>query len=166
MDLSRVKTGGGIGVAVRWRAFDKRACKPGGAQSEHVAEVVPGVRDQRDRVGMEPKGRLDDYKSEIKRDAETERHAKVAGLAAVRMPMARLMLMMGVARGASVHDGSLCKGDCCFATASSSRSSSMPCGSICAVASTMPGSRSWIAVSVASPMAWPASMVRPGSTSR
>src|ERR1019366_7974546 len=50
----------------------QRRRSPREAETEHVAEIVPGVGEQRDRVRQDPVDDLDDDKREVQPDADRE----------------------------------------------------------------------------------------------
>ena len=59
------------------RAPDEDAREPGRREAEHVAEIVPGVGEQRDRAGREAIDRLDRDEGQVQRDADGEGGAEV-----------------------------------------------------------------------------------------
>jgi len=74
-----------VGAAYRRAAADQDARAPGEEEAQHVAEVVPGVRDEGERAGEDAEDRLDDDETGVQRDADREGPAKVRRGVAVRV---------------------------------------------------------------------------------
>ena len=57
---------------------------PGHQQPEHVAQIVPGVGQERHRVGQDAEGRFEEDDAEVQRRAEGKRNPEILGR--VRVP--------------------------------------------------------------------------------
>jgi hypothetical protein len=77
----------------RRRAPGQDSCNPGNDEAEHIGEVVPGVGDQRHRIGDHAVGELHRDKSQIEADADGEGHAEACGTVDMGVPV---MVMNGV----------------------------------------------------------------------
>ena len=66
-----------VGEAGGGRAPDEPAGEPRGRESEHVAEIMARVGEQRDRAGDQAVGRLDRDEPDIERDADGEGRAEI-----------------------------------------------------------------------------------------
>src|SRR3546814_3552083 len=73
---------------------------PGQREPEHVGQIVPGIGEQRDRIGDEAIARLDRDEAEVERDADRERAIEARGgvAVAVRMIVAHRRLATIVGR--------------------------------------------------------------------
>src|SRR3546814_2133337 len=60
---------------------------PGQREPEHVGQIVPGIGEQRDRIGDEAIARLDRDEAEVERDADRERAIEARGGVAVAVRM-------------------------------------------------------------------------------
>lgn len=61
------------GVAGRWGEPGEPTGPPGEQQAHHVAGIVPGIGQQRERVGPQPAARLHDHEREIQPHAQGHR---------------------------------------------------------------------------------------------
>ena len=70
--------------------------QPGDGESQDVAEIVTGVRDQSDGVGQKPIDRLSHDVGRVERNPDRERGPEVRGRVVVMMPMPVIMMIVVV----------------------------------------------------------------------
>ena len=85
-----------IGEALRGCAFHQHARHPRHDEAEHVAEIVPGVRDQRHRMADDAECHTDDHKKNVQRDADAERESEIGRRMAVAMTVMMAVTVMPV----------------------------------------------------------------------
>ena len=59
-----------VGAIRTWCDFGQRIATPGHQQAEHVAEIMAGIGEQRERIGPQAKAGFDDDKGQIQAHAD------------------------------------------------------------------------------------------------